>query len=104
MVVNVNEENIQEVLSNKKITLLDFWAEWCGPCKTLNPIIKSLGEQENNDVNICKINVDENSDLASSYKVRGIPTMILFSNGNEVKRFVGVKSKEELEIEINNLL
>lgn len=76
--------------------MVDFWASWCGPCRMLAPIFEELSKEVKN-VNFFKLNVDENSDVAQQYEVQGIPTLILFQNGKEIKRIVGVKSKEELK-------
>lgn len=100
-----------KVLSNKNfkpqvrsgITLVDFWAPWCGPCKMVAPILNDLAEVVENDVTIGKVNVDHNQPLAGKYKVRNIPTLVMFKDGKEVSRYVGVKSKKFLlkEIEKN---
>jgi thioredoxin 1 len=94
--VDLNKENTDEVLKNNELVLLDFHATWCGPCKTLNPLLNELAH-ENEGVIIGKVNVDENGDLASNYGVRGIPTIIFFKNGKEVDKIVGLKSKSEFQ-------
>ena len=73
------------------VTLVDFWAPWCMPCKMMSPIINELAEDESLNANIAKLNVDENQKTSAKYGVRGIPTSVLFKNGKEVNRFVGVK-------------
>ena len=85
----------QEVLESKIPVLVDFWAEWCGPCQMVLPIVEELGE-ELTDVKICKVNVDEQMELAKQYRVMSIPTLMVFKDGEMVKREVGAKSKAEL--------
>ena len=75
--------------------LVDFWAEWCGPCQMVLPIVEKLGE-ELTDVKICKVNVDEQMDLAREYRVMSIPTFLLFKEGQVVKKELGARTKEEL--------
>ena len=85
----------------KGVILVDFWAEWCGPCKMMSPVLNDLSENLDANKAIGKLDVQEFQSVAATYKVRGIPTMILFQNGKEVNRFVGVKSKDFLLKEIN---
>jgi thioredoxin 1 len=73
------------------VTLVDFWAPWCMPCKMMIPVLNELAEDESHNAKIAKLNVDENQKTAAKYGVRSIPTSILFKNGKEIKRFVGVK-------------
>ena len=85
----------QEVLESKIPVLVDFWAEWCGPCQMVLPIVEELGE-ELTDVKICKVNVDEQMELAKQYRVMSIPTLMVFKDGEMVKREMGAKSKADL--------
>ena len=85
----------QEVLESKIPVLVDFWAEWCGPCQMVLPNVEELGE-ELTDVKICKVNVDEQMELAKQYRVMSIPTLMVFKDGEMVKREMGAKSKAEL--------
>jgi thioredoxin 1 len=85
------------------ITLIDFWAAWCVPCKMMAPVLNDLAEVVPSGVKVCKVNVEEYQSLASKFAVRGIPTMVLLQNGREVNRFVGVKSKEFLLNQINRV-
>ena len=91
--IHVNESDFREqVLENSGTVLVDFWANWCGPCRMLGPVIDQLGS-ELTDVKVCKIDVDANQDLAAKYKVETIPTLVVFEGGKEVKRSVGVQPK-----------
>lgn len=95
-VVTATQDNFEaEVLSSDKTVLVDFWASWCGPCKMLSPVVDQIAE-ERTDIKVCKLNVDEQQDIAVKYKVMSIPTLIVFKDGAEVARSVGVKPKEEI--------
>lgn len=95
-VIKVNLENFaQEVLKSEKPVLLDMYADWCGPCMMMAPEIEAFSE-ETDKVKVCKLNVDESTDLALTFGVMSIPTVILFVNGQEEKRFVGAKEKHEI--------
>ena len=95
-VVNVKKSTFEtEVLKSEKPVVVDFWASWCGPCRMLSPIVDEVAE-ETEEIKFCKINVDEEPDLATQFKVMTIPTLIVFKGGQEVKRNVGVISKEEI--------
>lgn len=97
-----------KVLNNKNfkpqirsgITLVDFWAPWCGPCKMMAPVLNDLAESTGDQITIGKVNVDHHQPLASKYKVRNIPTLVMFREGKEVARYLGVKSKKFLIKEI----
>ena len=80
--------------------LVDFWAEWCGPCKMIAPILEEIAEEQGNAVTVAKLNVDEAGDIARRFEVMSIPTLILFQNGEPVKRIVGAKPKQALLDEI----
>lgn len=97
MELKINSENFEkEVLNSEKPVLVDFFADWCGPCKMMAPIVEELATELDGKVKVEKINVDENSDIAVEYNVMSIPTLIVFKNGKEEKRLVGVRDKEEL--------
>ena len=96
-IIDLTKENFQaEVTKSDKPVLVDFWAVLCGPCQMMAPILHEL-ETEMPDVQIGKVNVDEQMDLARQFRVVSIPTLIIFKNGQEVQRMVGVTSKEELK-------
>ena len=96
-IIDLTKENFQaEITESDKPVLVDFWAVWCGPCQMMAPILHEL-EAEMPDVQIGKVNVDEQMDLARQFRVVSIPTLIIFKNGQEVRRMVGVTSKEELK-------
>lgn len=93
-----------EVLNSKGITMVDFWAAWCGPCKMLAPTIEELAKEYAGRVKIGKLNTDENSDVASRYKIMGIPTVIFFKDGKEVDKVVGAVPKSQLKSKLDALL
>ena len=95
-VLHLTKENFeQEVLQAKEPVLVDFWASWCGPCQMVGPVVEEVAG-EVTDAKICKVNVDEQPELARQFRVMSIPTLMVFKNGQTVKREVGAKSKTEL--------
>lgn len=86
----------QDVLKATKLVLVDFWAEWCGPCKMLAPVLEEVAEHFQDKVSIFKLNVDHNSEIPAKFGIRGIPTLILFKNGASVVTKVGGMSKAQL--------
>ena len=94
----------KEVLKSKIPVLVDFWAPWCGPCKSMLPIVEELAKDLAGKAKIFKINVDENSDTPAKYSVMSIPTFIFFKDGEMAQTLVGVKSKEDLKKELEALL
>lgn len=97
--VNIfNEENFEsEVVNSEKTTIVDFYADWCGPCKIMSPVIDKIAEENAETIKVGKVNVDENQELAMKYNVMSIPTILVFKNGTILKTFVGVTTKEEIE-------
>ena len=91
-----SSEEFQEILNGSKPVLVDFYADWCGPCKMLAPIVDEISKENGDAFEICKINVDSNPDLAQKYSVQNIPTLISFKNGEINKKSVGLVSKEEV--------
>jgi thioredoxin 1 len=95
-VLHITKENFEsEVLNSDKPVLVDFWASWCGPCQMLAPVIEELAD-EVKETKICKINVDEQPELAMRFQVMTIPTLIVFNDGKEVNKSVGLSPKEEI--------
>ena len=92
-----------DVLKSNKPVLVDFWAEWCGPCRTLGPVLDEVASEIGEKAVIYKVNVDENGELAQKYGIRGIPTMIFFKNGEAAKTLVGVQPKEEIKKTLEEL-
>lgn len=96
-VVMVNKNNFkEEVLEAETTVLVDFYAVWCGPCQRMTPIVEELA-QERADIKVCKIDVDQDKELAMQYQVASIPTFLVFKNGELVNRTMGARSKTELE-------
>jgi len=105
MSLEITTENFEfEVLKSKIPVLVDFWATWCGPCKMIAPIIDQLSEDFDGKAKVGKINVDEQNALAAQFNVMTIPTLIIFKNGEIVEKFVGSRSKSDLENAINSNL
>jgi len=104
-VTNISTDNFdKEVLKAEKPVLVDFWAPWCGPCKMLGPIVETLADENTGKINVGKLNVDENQSLAVQFGVRGIPTLIFFNAGKEVKRIVGAQNKNQLQKVIDEVI
>ena len=92
----ITKDNFQElVLNNNKPVLLDFWAPWCGPCRMVVPIVEEIAD-ERPDIKVCKINVDENPELASQFGVMSIPTLVVMENGQIVNQAMGARPKEAI--------
>ena len=100
-VLSINKDQFQkEVIEKKGLVMVDFYADWCGPCKLTSPIIEELSE-EHKDVSFVKVNVDNNQELASQYSVFSIPTFIVFKDGKLATQFVGAMGKEGFEEQLN---
>jgi thioredoxin 1 len=102
--VTLTQENFAaEVLQAPMPVLVDFWAEWCGPCKMIGPILDELAEEYGNRVKIGKVNIDEQQGLATEYGVRAIPTLLLFSQGHVADQMVGLRSKRDLKASLDRV-
>ena len=96
-VKTITSENFeQEVLKAEKTVLIDFWAEWCGPCRMLSPVVDQVAEEMGDQIIVGKVNVDEQPALAQKFNIMSIPTLLVFKNGSVVQTSVGVRPKEEI--------
>jgi thioredoxin 1 len=94
----------KEILNSRTPVLVDFWAPWCMPCRIIAPLVEELAEKMKERAKICKINVDENPDLANELSVLNIPTLVFFKDGKEISRMIGVNSKEAIESKLDKIL
>jgi thioredoxin 1 len=94
----------KEVLQSSNVVMVDFWAAWCGPCKMVAPVVEELAKEYEGKAKFFKLNTDENPDLASRYKIRGIPTLMFFKNGQAVEQIVGVVPKAQLKAKLDSLV
>jgi thioredoxin 1 len=97
MLVLTDSNFKEQVVDSDLPALVDFWAEWCAPCKTIGPIVEELAREYQSKVRIGKLNVDENPKTATQFSIRGIPTLLLFKDGKVINQMVGVKSKIEIQ-------
>jgi thioredoxin 1 len=101
-ILNIGDSQFEtEVLKSDKLVLLDFWAEWCGPCKALGPKLEEIAGELGEKVKIVKINIDENKETAQKYGIRSIPTMILFKDGKDKEMLTGNLPKDDIVNKIN---
>jgi len=101
-VIEVTSESWDKEVLQVKFAMVDFYADWCSPCKQLAPIVEALAK-ENPKLKVCKLDIDENRDIYIRYKVRGIPTLIFFREGKEVDRIIGLQTKKYIQDRINSL-
>jgi len=94
----------QEVLQSDKVTLIDLWAEWCGPCRIMSPVIEELAQEYQGRAAVGKLNVDDNPEVPVNYNVRGIPTFLLFKNGELKEKIVGAQTKQFIKDKIESFL
>lgn len=104
METNVNESNFAAFLSSAPVALVDFWAPWCGPCRSLSPVISEIAGEYEGKLAVAKCNVDECADISAQYGIRSIPTLILFKGGEPVERIVGALPKSEIIAKIDAVL
>jgi thioredoxin len=95
--IDITKENYDSIISDNEKVLIDFWAPWCGPCKMQTPILEKIASSGDFNVKIAKLNTDENPEIAQNLGIVSIPTLILFKEGKEVERFVGVQPEEVLK-------
>lgn len=96
-VLSVNKNSFaQEVINSDKTVLVDFWASWCGPCRMLSPIVDEIAA-EHSEIKVCKVNVDDEPELAQSFQIMSIPSLMVFKNGKVVANSVGLRPKAEIE-------
>ena len=102
--VEVTDQNFTDVISGDTPVLVDFWAEWCGPCKMMNGPLEELAGENAGKLSVAKLDVDANQSIAMQYEVMSIPTMIIFKDGEPQKRLVGARSKAQLESELASFI
>jgi thioredoxin 1 len=103
--IEVTDGNFQaEVIESDTPVLVDFWAPWCGPCRVVAPVLEEIAAERGGDLKVVKLNVDENQQTAAQYQVLSIPTLILFKNGEAVKKVIGAYPKRKLEAELEPAL
>jgi len=93
-----------EVIKAQGLVMIDFWAAWCGPCRMISPTVEELAKEYSGKIKVLKLNTDENSEIASRYKIMGIPTIMFFKDGNKLDQIVGVVPKQHLKAKIDSFL
>jgi thioredoxin 1 len=100
-ITELDSSNFESTISSGSApVVVDFWAPWCGPCKAIAPILEELAEELGDGVKICKVNVDNNSDIAGKYEIRAIPTILIFKDGKVADTVVGLSSKDDLKAKL----
>jgi thioredoxin 1 len=104
MAMNITDANFKELVNGEKPVMIDFWAEWCGPCRMITPIVEELAEEYEGKAIVGKINVDENDEIPSEYGIRSIPTILFFKGGELVDKQVGAASKSKIEEKLKAII
>jgi thioredoxin 1 len=100
-ITELDSSNFESAISGTSVpVVVDFWAPWCGPCKAIAPILDELAEELGDAVKICKVNVDNNSEVAGKYEIRAIPTILVFKDGQVAENIVGLVSKDDLKAKL----
>ena len=102
--MEITDSNYEELINSGQPVVIDFWAEWCGPCRMIAPIIEELADEYNGRVLIGKVNVDENPDVCEKFAIRNIPTVLFFNGGQLADKHVGAASKKSFEEKISGIL
>ena len=100
----INEKEFNELIKEKKVVLVDFFATWCGPCRMLSPILEEVSEDANGEYEVVKVDVDESYSLAKKFGIMSVPTMIIFQDGEEVEKIIGLRQKDDLISAIRSYL
>jgi len=103
-VIEVNSENWNKEVSQSNFAMVDFYADWCSPCKKLAPIVEELANDNYPKLKVCRLDIDDNRDIYVKYRIQGIPTLIFFKEGKEVDRIIGLKTKQYIQKKIDTLL
>lgn len=101
---DVNEQDFDSAVQGAKVTLADFWAPWCGPCRMVAPHVEAVAQKMDGEADFIKINIDENPSLAQKYGVMSIPTLIIFKGGEEATRMVGARGRQDIETAVRNCM
>lgn len=104
MALEFTEQNFEDIIASDKVTVVDFWAQWCGPCKMVGPVIEELAKDYEGQANIGKVNIDEQGDIAAKFRIRNIPTILFIKGGEVVDKQVGAVPKATLEEKLKALL
>ncbi len=104
MAKELNAANYEEIIASQLPVVIDFWAEWCGPCRMVTPIIEELAGEYEGRALICKCNVEDNDDVVAKYMVRNIPTIVFLKDGQQVDKIVGATTKDEIVAKLSKLL